>query len=251
MPPSEQPTTEPASVRLQKVLAAAGVGSRRYAEILIGAGRVRVDGDVVESQGMRVDPETAVIHVDGVRIPTAAGVAVYVMNKPTGMHTTMSDQHGRPCVGDLVEDLPERVFHVGRLDAETSGLLLLTNDGELANRLTHPSHGVPKTYLARVAGPVKSPVLKRLRAGVDLDGRDVEIESVRVVSTHRDDVLVELVIHEGRKHVVRRVLDEVGHPVKDLVRTQVGPIHLGGLRPGQLRPLTTKELRELYSAAGM
>ncbi len=244
-------TPDSSGVRLQKVLAAAGVGSRRYSEILIEAGRVQVDGVVVESQGMRVDPQTAVIHVDGVRIPTAAGVAVYALNKPTGMHTTMSDERGRSCVGDVAKDLPERVFHVGRLDADTSGLLLLTNDGELTNRLTHPSFGVAKTYLARVAGPVKAPVLKRLRAGVELDGRTVETESVRVVSAQGGDVLLELVIHEGRKHVVRRVLEDVGHPVKELVRTQVGPIHLGGLRPGKIRELSPKEMRALYTAAGM
>ena len=150
-------------------------GSRRYAEILIGAGRVSVDGEVVREQGVRIDPDTAVVHVDGRRIPTAAGIVVYLLNKPRGVHTTMSDPRGRPCVGDLVADLPERVFHVGRLDADTEGLLLLTNDGDLTNRLTHPSHGVEKTYLARVPGPVANRTLAQLRAGVELDGRVVDV----------------------------------------------------------------------------
>ncbi|MCB0916242.1 MAG: rRNA pseudouridine synthase [Actinobacteria bacterium] len=244
-----QPAAE--GVRLQKVLAAAGVGSRRYAEVLIDAGRVTVDGEVVRGQGMRVDPESAVIHVDGVRVPTAAGAAVYMLNKPVGVHSTMSDPQGRPCVGDLVGGLDQRVFHVGRLDAATSGLLLLTNDGELANRLTHPSHGVAKTYLAEVAGPIKPATLGRLRAGVELDGRVVEVESIRVVSTNGAKVHLELVIHEGRKHVVRRLLQSVGHPVSGLVRTQVGPLHLGGLKPGKLRRLSREELGALYTAVGM
>lgn len=238
-------------IRLQKVLAAAGVGSRRYCEILIDAGRVTVDGEVVRGQGLRINPATAVVHVDGARIPTAPDTVVYVLNKPVGVHTTMSDARGRPCVGDLVTDLDVRVFHVGRLDADTSGLLLLTNDGELANRLTHPSHGVSKTYLARVRGPVKPPVLRRLRSGVELDGRAVEVESVRIVDRRRDEVLLEVVIHEGRKHVVRRLLAEVGHPVVALTRTQFGPVHLGGLRSGALRRLTQAEVRDLYTAAGL
>lgn len=250
MPQSDTPASDQ-GVRLQKVLAAAGVGSRRYSEVLIDAGRVKVDGEVVREQGLRVDPQTAVIHVDGVRIPTAEGLATYMMNKPTGMHTTMSDPQGRPCVGDAVTELDERVFHVGRLDADTSGLLLLTNDGELANRLTHPSHGVSKTYLALIPGPLRPATLKQLRSGVEVDGRKVAVDSVRVVTRHGTDVQVEIVIHEGRKHVVRLLFEEVGHTVKELVRTQVGPIHLGGLRPGRLRRLKPKELRALYTAVGM
>ncbi|MDQ1248890.1 MAG: rRNA synthase [Actinomycetota bacterium] len=252
MPRSDESTGAAAQgVRLQKVLAAAGIGSRRYAEILIDAGRVSVDGVVVRSQGMRIDPEVAVVHVDGVRVPTAAGIEVYMLNKPRGVHSTMADPQGRPCIGDLVRDLDVRVFHVGRLDADTEGLLLLSNDGELANRLTHPSHGVSKTYLARVPGPVRGATLARLRRGVELDGRVVEVESVRVVSKSGSEVLVELAIHEGRKHVVRRLLAEVGHPVVGLGRTQFGPLHLGGLRPGRVRRLTGAELRELYTAAGL
>jgi len=246
---------EPEGVRLQKVLAAAGVGSRRYCEILIDAGRVQVDGEVVRTQGLRVDPARAVVHVDGRRIPTAPGTEVYLLNKPVGMHTTMSDPQGRACVGDVVEPLGLRLFHVGRLDAETEGLLLLTNDGELANRLTHPSHGVSKTYLARVPGPVRKSTLAQLRAGVRIDERPVQVESVRVTgklaAPRGEEAQLELVIHEGRKHIVRRLLAEVGHPVLALVRTQFGPLHLGGLRPGELRPLTSVERRDLYTAAGL
>ena len=141
-------------VRLQKVLAAAGLGSRRACEDLIAAGRVEVDGRVVREQGVRVDPQTAVIRVDGQRVPTAAGTVVVAVNKPRGMLSTMSDDRGRLCLGDLVADRPERLFHIGRLDADTEGLILLTNDGDLANRLAHPSYGVAKTYVATVAGPV-------------------------------------------------------------------------------------------------
>ncbi|HQZ85181.1 MAG TPA: pseudouridine synthase [Actinomycetota bacterium] len=238
-------------IRLQKVMATAGVGSRRYCEILIGAGRVRVDGQVVREQGLRVDPATAVIHVDGERIASAPGTAVYLLNKPRGMHTTMSDPQGRLCVGDAVAGLDVRLFHVGRLDADTEGLLVLTNDGELANRLTHPSHGVAKTYLAWVPGRVSSAVLRQLRTGVDLDGRAVEVDRVRVVESVGGESLVELEIHEGRNHVVRRLLAEVGHPVSRLMRTRFGPLSVGTLRPGALRRLGSKELRTLYTAAGL
>ena len=251
MPDAPPEGDTPHGIRLQKVLAAAGVGSRRYCEILIDAGRVSVDGEVVREQGRRVDPATVVVHVDGKRIPTAPDTAVFVLNKPLGVHTTMSDPRGRPCVGDLVADLDVRVFHVGRLDADTSGLLLLTNDGELANRLTHPSHGVTKTSLARVRGPVRPATLRRLRGGVEFDGRTVEVTSVRIVDRQREEVLLEVVIHEGRKHVVRRLLAEVGHPVLALTRTQFGPVHLGGLRSGGLRRLTKAEIRDLYTAAGL
>ena len=217
------PGTE--GVRLQKVLAAAGVGSRRYCEILIDRGRVKVDGRVVDEQGLRVDPETAVIHVAGERIATAEATEVSLLNK-----------QGRPCVGDLVADLPVRLFHVGRLDADTEGLLLLTNDGELSNRLTHPSHGVDKTYVAKVAGPVKPATLARLRAGVELDGRPVEMDSIRIVESTKAQTMIELVIHEGRNHVVRRVLAEVGHPVQRLMRTRFGPMHVGTLPPPAASP---------------
>lgn len=238
-------------VRLQKVLASAGIGSRRACEELIEQGRVSVDGKRVTEQGLRVDPLTAVIHVDGLRVPTTPGLVVLMVNKPRGMVTTMSDEHGRPCVGDLVADREERLFHVGRLDADTEGLLILTNDGELANRLAHPSHGVDKTYLATVPGPVSNATLRQLRTGVELEDGPVTCSSARVVQRAGDRVMLEVVIHEGRNRIVRRMCEAVGHPVIDLVRTQFGPLHLGGLRPGQLRPVEGEELRRLYTAVGL
>ena len=238
-------------IRLQKVLASAGIGSRRACEELIDAGRVSVDGRVVREQGMRVDPARSVIHVDGERVPTASDLIVLALNKPFGVLSTMNDEQGRPCVGDLVADRTERIFHVGRLDADTEGLLLLTNDGELAQRLTHPSHGVMKTYLATVPGIVKRDVGRRLREGIELEDGLASVDSFRVVQALPGRALVELTIHEGRKHVVRRLLEAVDHPVEQLVRTQVGPIPLGELRPGRLRAITGPELGSLYTAAGL
>ena len=238
-------------IRLQKVLASAGIGSRRACEELIDAGRVSVDGRVVREQGMRVDPARSVIHVDGERVPTASDLIVLALHKPFGVLSTMNDEQGRPCVGDLVADRTERLFHVGRLDADTEGLLLLTNDGELAQRLTHPSHGVMKTYLATVPGIVKRDVGRRLREGIELEDGLASVDSFRVVQALPGRALVELTIHEGRKHVVRRLLEAVDHPVEQLVRTQVGPIPLGELRPGRLRAITGPELGSLYTAAGL
>jgi len=234
-------------IRLQKVLAAAGVGSRRACEALIEQRRVSVNDSVVLEQGMRVDPETAVIRVDGMRVTTASNQVYLALNKPKGMVSAMSDPDGRPAVGDLVADRKERLFHVGRLDADTEGLLLLTNDGELAHRLSHPSYEVPKTYLAEIIGPVQRDVGRRLRAGVLLEDGPVKVDSFRLVDSAANKVLVEVVLHEGRKHVVRRLLSEVGHPVQALVRTAIGPVHLGSQRPGRLRVLTPQEVGALYA----
>lgn len=238
-------------IRLQKVLAQAGIGSRRKCEELIAAGRVTVNGVRVQEQGMRIDPLTAVVHVNGQRVPTAPGNVVLLLNKPRGVVSTMSDEHGRPCVGDLVADRSERLFHVGRLDAETEGLLLLTNDGELANRVVHPSHGVDKTYLATVEGQVSGQTLRQLKAGVQLDDGPMAVDAVRVVQQAKERTMLELVIHEGRNRIVRRLLDAVGHPVIELVRTRIGPLHLGNLRAGQVRELTGPDLRALYTAVGL
>jgi 23S rRNA pseudouridine2605 synthase len=238
-------------VRLQKVLAAAGLGSRRACEQLIEEGRVEVDGQPVLEQGLRVDPKHSVIKVDGMRIPTAPGHVVLALNKPRGVHSTMSDERGRPCVGDYLRGRRERLFHVGRLDADTEGLLLLTNDGELAQRLSHPSHGVTKTYLAQVKGTIPRDLGRRLRDGVELEDGIVRVDRFRVVTSAPGRALVEVVLHEGRKHVVRRMLKEVGHPVEGLVRVKVGPIGLGDLRSGKVRTLTLTEVGELYAAAGL
>ncbi len=238
----------PEGIRLQKVLAAAGLGSRRACEELIAAGRVTVDG-IVAALGARVDPQTSVIHIDGDRVSVRDDLVYLALNKPRGVLSAMSDTRGRRTVGDLVADRPERLFHVGRLDADSEGLLLLTNDGELAHRLMHPSFGVTKTYLATVPAPVGKQVGRQLRSGVELDDGPVTVDAFRVVQTSGAQAIVEIVLHEGRKHIVRRLLAEVGHPVSRLVRTRIGPVHLGGQRAGTLRELTRPELSDLHRLA--
>lgn len=239
-------------IRLQKVLAAAGVASRRVSEELIAAGRVRVDGKVVREMGVRVDPERSIIEVDGERIATEVAKVYLAFNKPAGIITTMHDHpEHRPCVGDYFQDYPERLFHVGRLDAETEGLLLLTNDGEAAQRLAHPRYGVSKTYLAQVRGPLGREVGKSLREGVVLDDGLARVDSFTVRASDANRVLLEVAIHEGRNHIVRRMLEAVGHPVERLVRTQVGPIDLGELRLGRYRSLSPAEVGKLLTTVGL
>ncbi len=238
-------------MRLQKVLAQAGVGSRRACEALIAAGRVQVDGHVVVEQGVRIDPARQAVHVDGVRVQLDDEKLYLAFNKPAGVVSTMSDDLGRVSLGSFMADRPERLFHVGRLDSETEGLILLTNDGDLAHRLQHPAYGVPKTYLAEVPGPVARDVGKRLREGVELEDGPVKVDSFRLVDSQPGKALIEIVLHEGRKHIVRRALEAVGHPVERLVRVQVGPIHLGDLRQGRWRVLTRAEVGQLFTAAGL
>jgi 23S rRNA pseudouridine2605 synthase len=249
-------------VRLQKVLAQAGVASRRAAEEMIAAGRVMVDGKLVTEMGRRVDPDTAVVHVDGARIQLREDMIYLALNKPKGILSTMSDDQGRPCVGDLVVErgiveehfegsARTRLFHVGRLDQETEGLLLLINDGDLGHRLMHPSYEVEKTYVAEVMGQVPRDMGKRLRDGVELEDGQVQVHSFRIVDSMPGRSLVEVVIHEGRKHVVRRLLDSVGFPVQRLVRTAIGEVQLGNQRPGRFRALTQAEIGSLYTSVGM
>ena len=237
--------------RLQKVLARAGVGSRRVSEDMIEAGRISVNGAVVQVQGMRVDPTRDKIAVDGVRVEIRDDRVTYAMNKPPGVITAMSDDRNRPTVGDMVGDLAPGLVHVGRLDQDTEGLLLLTTDGELAHRLAHPSYGVRKTYLAQVSGSVPRDLHKRLRGGVDLDDGPVKVDSFRVVDTHAGQSVVEVVLHEGRKHIVRRLLAEVGLPVSRLTRTAVGPIELRAMRSGTIRKLSRQELGTLSELVGL
>jgi 23S rRNA pseudouridine2605 synthase len=244
-------TDVPDGVRLQKVLAAAGVGSRRHCEELIGAGRVEVDGQTVRRFGARVDPEHQVIRVDGRRIPSRQDVVYLAFNKPPKVLTAMSDTRGRRTITDYLSGHAQRLFHVGRLDYDTEGLMLLTNDGELAHRLAHPSYEVAKTYLADVPGPVPRDLARRLAIGVELEDGLAVADRFRVLEQAGSRALVEITLHEGRKHIVRRMLAEVGHPVSRLVRTTVGPIRLGNLRPGATRDLTTKEIGELYAAVGL
>ena len=245
-----QPQVE-TGVRLQRVLAAAGLGSRRACEQLIAEGRVVVDGHTVRSLGTRVDPGRAVISVDGVRVPSAPDLVHYAFHKPTGVLSTMSDPGGRPSLADYVPTDDRRLYHVGRLDAASEGLLLITNDGELAHRLMHPSYEVPKTYVAEIAAPLDRQLGARLRAGISLDDGPVTVDSFRVVSRSGARAMVELTLHEGRNHVVRRLLAAAGHPVRRLVRVQIGSIRLGHLKPGQLRRLRVGEVRELYRLVGL
>ena len=229
-------------VRLQKVLARAGFGSRRTCDDLIAAGRVRVDG-AVAVLGRRVDAETAQILVDGAPVGVRPGLVYYLLNKPVGVVTPADDPQGRPVVVGLVPDEP-RVFPVGRLDLDTEGLLLLTNDGEIANRITHPSYGVEKEYVVHVEGSPTRSVLRQLREGVELD--DGVTAPARVTPVEPN--VLRLVIHEGRNRQVRRMCDAVGHPVIRLVRTRIGPLADRSIRPGTWRHLETDELRALERA---
>jgi 23S rRNA pseudouridine2605 synthase len=244
--------TQPAEgVRLQKVLAAAGIGSRRGCEILISEGRVEVNSEIVTEQGRRVDPERDVIRVDGARIPPPRRHRYLALNKPRGVVTTMSDPEGRRTVADLVtEGKKDRLFHVGRLDTDTEGLLILTNDGDFAHRLAHPSYQVPKTYIAEVAGLVGEQSLSRLRRGITLEDGPVRPTSVKIVSTAGDKTLLKITIQEGRNRIVRRTMEAVGHPVRRLSRIGIGPVRLGNLKVGEYRDLTREELGGLLDLIG-
>jgi 23S rRNA pseudouridine2605 synthase len=233
--------------RLQKVLARAGLGSRRACEEMIAGGRVSVDGAPAEL-GMRVDPETARIIVDGSPVITRPDLVYYLLNKPRRVMTTARDPEGRRTVLELVPNEP-RVFPVGRLDYETEGLLLLTNDGELTQLLTHPRYGVAKTYLVEVDGTPSQSSVRTLRTGVELDDGITAPARVRVVAHHRDRTAIEVTIHEGRNRQVRRMCEAVGHPVHRLVRTRVGPLRDDRLAPGSWRELRPLEVRRLYADA--
>jgi 23S rRNA pseudouridine2605 synthase len=244
--------TQPAEgVRLQKVLAAAGIASRRGCEILISEGRVEVNSEIVTEQGRRVDPQRDVIRVDGARIPPPRRHRYLALNKPRGVVTTMSDPEGRRTVADLVtEGKKDRLFHVGRLDTDTEGLLILTNDGDFAHRLAHPSYQVPKTYIVEAAGLVGEPALSRLRRGITLEDGPVRPTSVKIVSTAGDKTLLKITIQEGRNRIVRRTMEAVGHPVRRLSRIGIGPVRLGNLKVGEYRDLTREELGGLLDLIG-
>jgi pseudouridine synthase len=238
--------------RLQKVMAQAGVASRRVCEEMIAEGRVEVDGQVVTELGVRVDPKTAVIHVDGLRIQLDENLVYMVFNKPKGVVSTMEDPDGRPCISDFVRNSHgERLFHVGRLDVATEGLLLLTNDGELANRLTHPSYEVPKTYLVQVRGPFPHGIGAELKAGVELEDGIASVDSFKLVDSTPGHVLIEVVLHSGKNRIVRRLFDAVGFPVLRLVRVKVGPIGLGDQRQGSIRNLGKQEVGHLLASVGL
>lgn len=240
------------TVRLQKVLANAGVASRRVAEDMIVAGRVRVNGEVVTELGSRVDPTVDLVDVDGTAIQLDQSKRYVVLNKPTGVVSSMRDDRGRPDLRAYTADWEERLFNVGRLDADTSGLLLLTNDGELAHVLAHPSFGVTKVYIAKVEGRVSAQTIARLTRGIELEDGPIAADKARLLDASAGAVptsLVELTLHSGRNRIVRRMLAEVGHPVVELVRRQFGPVHLGSLPSGHARELTTVERGALLTLA--
>ncbi|KAA1424099.1 rRNA pseudouridine synthase [Nocardioides antri] len=238
-------------VRLQKLLAQSGVASRRKCEELMLDGEVEVDGEVVTRLGTKVDPRTAVIKVSGHRLPPVSDHVYLVLNKPRGVVSTMSDPEGRRTITDLVATRPERLFHVGRLDTDTSGLLLLTNDGDFAHRMAHPSYEVEKTYVAEVTGRLAKGTIADLLAGVTLEDGPVRVRRARVIDAAANRSIVELVIHEGRNRIVRRLLEQVGHPVRQLTRTRFGPVDLGTLPVGETRELTNDELGALLESAGL
>jgi 23S rRNA pseudouridine2605 synthase len=245
---------EQGGIRLQKVLASAGIASRRACENMISEGRVEVNGRLVVEQGMRVDPEHDVIRVDGSRIPPPRRHLYLVLNKPRGVVSTMDDPEGRKNLNDLLEGRrpgkQNRLFHVGRLDTDTDGLLILTNDGDFAHRLAHPSYEVPKTYLAEVNGVMHPGTVRRLREGITLEDGVVKPSAVKLISTAEDRSLVRITLQEGRNHIVRRTMEAVGHPVRRLSRTGIGPVRLGQLKSGDLRDLTRDELGGLLDLIG-
>ncbi|MEN3584500.1 pseudouridine synthase [Streptomyces sp. ZYX-F-203] len=242
--PRTFPGAEQEGERLQKVLARAGYGSRRACEDLIEQARVEVNGAIVTEQGKRVDPERDEVKVDGLTVATQS-YQFFSLNKPAGVVSTMEDPEGRQCLGDYVTNRETRLFHVGRLDTETEGVILLTNHGELAHRLTHPKYGVEKTYLAHIVGPIPRDLGKRLKDGVRLDDGYARADHFRVVEQTGKNYLVEVTLHEGRKHIVRRMLAEAGFPVDRLVRTAFGPITLGDQKSGWLRRLSNTEVGTL------
>ncbi|MCS3444606.1 pseudouridine synthase [Microbacterium phyllosphaerae] len=237
----------PEGIRLQKVLSAAGVASRRVIEQYIVEGRIRVNGVTVTELGRRVDPETDLIDVDGTAVQLDVSKRYVMLNKPTGVVSSLNDENGRPDLRRFTDDYEERLYNVGRLDAETSGLLILTNDGDLAHVLAHPSFGVTKVYIAKVEGEVTAQTISKLTKGIELEDGPIAADKARLLDTSRGSSLVELTLHSGRNRIVRRMLAAVGHPVTELVRRQFGPLHLGTLPVGKTRELTKIELGALLT----
>lgn len=248
--PKTHPGAEQEGERLQKILARAGMGSRRACEELIEQSRVEVNGEIVVEQGMRVDVNHDEIKVDGLTVATQSYL-FFALNKPAGVVSSMEDPDGRQCLGDYVTNRETRLFHVGRLDTETEGIIMLTNHGELAHRLTHPKYGVKKTYLAAIQGPLPRDLGKRLKDGIQLEDGYARADHFRVVENTGKNYLVEVTLHEGRKHIVRRMLAEAGFPVERLVRTSFGPIPLGDQKSGWLRRLTNTEVGMLMREVGL
>ncbi|MGW5345547.1 pseudouridine synthase [Streptomyces sp. HUAS TT3] len=247
--PKTFPGAEQEGERLQKVLARAGMGSRRACEELIEQARVEVNGEIVTEQGKRVLPKDE-IKVDGLTVATQSHL-FFVLNKPVGVVSTMEDPDGRQCLGDYVTNRETRLFHVGRLDTETEGVIILTNHGELAHRLTHPKYGVKKTYVAHITGPLPRDIGKKLKDGIELEDGWARADHFRVIDQVGKNYMVEVTLHEGRKHIVRRMLAEAGFPVEKLVRTAFGPIELGDQKSGWLRRLSNTEVGMLMREVGL
>jgi len=236
--------------RLQKVLSKAGVASRRHAEIMMSRGRVSVNGEIITEMGHRINPETDIVAVDGSVVSLHTDALYVMLHKPRGVVSTMSDENGRPDLASYEKDIGQRVFNVGRLDADTTGLLLMTNDGEVANRVSHPSFEVDKVYTAVVSGEVEQVSIQKLLVGVDLEDGLQKADKAKILDTQSGgNSLVEITLHSGKNRVVRRLMEAIGHPVKELHRRQYGPLRLGGLAPGKWRELTRVETQELLTLA--
>ena len=242
---------DPQGERLQKVMAHAGVGSRRLCENLIEQGRVSVDGQVITRLGVRVDPAKVAIHVDGMPIQIDESNLTVALYKPPGVVSTLEDDMGRPGLAQYVADVPSRLYHVGRLDQDTEGLILLSNDGELTHRLTHPSYEVPKTYIARVEGSVTRGLGRALTKGITLEDGPIKVDKFVLREAALRNSIVEITLHSGRNRIVRRIMEEVGHPVMELVRTKFATIEVGHLKPGRTRAIAGSELSALMHSVGM
>jgi 23S rRNA pseudouridine2605 synthase len=232
--------------RLQKVLAKAGIASRRGAEKLIRQGKVRVDGKVVTEMGTKVDPGTQAIECEGIALSSQEKKVYVLLHKPSGYLSTVDDPQGRPIVTDLLKNIKERVYPVGRLDLDTEGALLLTNDGELAQKILHPSHEVNKTYVAKVKGLPGKKKLDALSKGIELEGRKTWPADIEVLNTKVQSAIIRIIIHEGRKRQVRKMFEAIGHPVLELKRIAYGQLELGELRSGKYRFLTPADIKLIF-----
>ncbi|ORC20195.1 MULTISPECIES: pseudouridine synthase [Rothia] len=251
-PVDHYPFYDHEGVRLQKIMASAGVASRRVCEEMIEEGRVTVNDTPVTELGVRVNPNAVTIQVDGMTIQTNDKLVYMVLNKPAGVVSAMDDPEGRPNISNFLRSsMTERVFHVGRLDVETEGLLLLTNDGELANRLTHPSYEVPKTYLVQVPGPMEPGIGTAMKKGLRLEDGVTRVDQFKLVDSTPGHVLVEVTIHSGKNRIIRRMFEHMGYPVEKLVRVEMGPIRIGSQKQGTVRNLSKVEIGKLLTSVGM